>query len=126
MTEPNVNLPSRLRFGLAIFVTLLAVASVAAYFSVRDSWAVAARPDGAASAQTAIEELELPPGQHRAEFQTSCATCHSPRLAFNQPTFPREKWDEIVHKMVAVYGAPITPDAQAHIAEYLTAAQTDR
>ena len=45
-------------------------------------------------------------GPHRDEFQTSCLICHSARLPFGQPPFGREKWAEIVHKMVAVYGAP--------------------
>ncbi len=36
---------------------------------------------------------------------------------------PREKWVEIVHKMVAVYGAPMTPEEESHVVDYLLAAR---
>jgi hypothetical protein len=51
----------------------------------------------------------------------ACTLCHSPRLAFTQPGFPEKKWGEVVHKMVAVYGAPISPGEERKIAAYLTA-----
>ncbi len=58
-------------------------------------------------------DIELPEGPHRDEFQTSCLICHSARLPLGQPPFDREKWAEIVHKMVAVYGAPMTPEDES-------------
>jgi hypothetical protein len=67
------------------------------------------------------EDMELPPGPHRERFQVACTICHSPRLAFTQPHFPEKKWAEVVHKMVAVYGAPISPQEEREIAGYLTA-----
>jgi hypothetical protein len=67
------------------------------------------------------EEMELPPGPHRERFQVACTVCHSPRLAFTQPLFAEKKWAEVVHKMVAVYGAPISPQEEREIAGYLTA-----
>ncbi|MCE9562962.1 MAG: hypothetical protein K8U57_13040 [Planctomycetes bacterium] len=107
---------------------LLAMAGVASYFGVRAAWTPDARPDGpaAASAPAMVDEVELPPGPHRDEFQRTCVLCHSPRLALNQPTLTREKWGETVHKMVSAYGAPLTPDGEAQIVEYLVAAQGDR
>ena len=52
--------------------------------------------------------------------------CHSPRLALSQPTFPEEKWAEIVHKMVAAYGAPVTKDDEHRVVTYMMAVQTAR
>ncbi len=62
---------------------------------------------------------DLPLGPHREEFAVSCTICHSTRLIANQPHFPQKKWGEIVHKMVDVYGAPLAPDDEARIVEYL-------
>ena len=128
MAESNENARGRLRFAVALSGTLLVAAAGVSYYAVRDSWAVAARPDGAASASATatVDEVELPPGPHRAEFQSSCVTCHSPRLALSQPTLTREKWGETVHKMVSAYGAPLTPDAEVQVVDYLLAAQADR
>jgi mono/diheme cytochrome c family protein len=126
VAETNVNTSGRLWFGLALAGTLLAAATLAAYLGVRNSWAVAPRPDEKSSAPAIVDEVELPPGPHRAEFQTSCVICHSPRLALAQPTLPREKWSEVVHKMVAAYGAALSPDDEAHVVDYLVAVQSDR
>ena len=38
-----------------------------------------------------------------------------------QPRFPRKVWKAEVHKMVDVYGAPISESDQAQIVDYLTA-----
>ncbi len=62
---------------------------------------------------------DLPLGPHREEFAVSCTICHSTRLVANQPYFPQKKWAEIVHKMVFVYGAPLAPDDESRIVEYL-------
>jgi hypothetical protein len=67
------------------------------------------------------EEMELPPGPHRERFQVACTVCHSPRLAFTQALLTEKKWAEVVHKMVAVYGAPISPQEERDITSYLTA-----
>jgi mono/diheme cytochrome c family protein len=66
-------------------------------------------------------DVELPEGPHRDEFQTSCLICHSARLPLGQPRFGRERWAEIVHKMVAAYGAPVTPEQQDEVVDYLLA-----
>jgi hypothetical protein len=65
--------------------------------------------------------LKLPPGPHRDRFQVSCTLCHSPRLALTQPPFPEKEWAEVVHKMVATYGAPLDPEEEREVVAYLTA-----
>ena len=62
----------------------------------------------------------IPDGPNRAQFQALCRLCHSPRLVLTQPRFPEKKWAEVVHKMVAVYGAPIPPEEERAIVQYLT------
>ena len=68
-------------------------------------------------------DLELPEGPHRDEFQTSCLICHSARLPLSQPPFSREQWTAIVHKMAAVYGAPMTLEDESRVVDYLLAAR---
>ena len=72
------------------------------------------------------DDVELPSGPHVQTFQTACVICHSPRLALNQPTLSQEKWTEVVHKMVAVYGEPIVPADERLIVEYIVAVQAGR
>jgi hypothetical protein len=65
--------------------------------------------------------LAIPDGPNREQFQALCRLCHSPRLVLTQPRLPEKKWGEVVHKMVAVYGAPIPPEQERDIVAYLTA-----
>jgi hypothetical protein len=65
------------------------------------------------------DEPEIPSGPHRDTFASRCTSCHSPRLVANQPLFPREKWSEVVHKMVTAYGAPVSPAQEPEIVDYL-------
>lgn len=65
-------------------------------------------------------EPELPPGSHQELFRVRCVICHSPRLVLTQPRLSAEKWREVVHKMVVMYGAPVEPDEEAAIVAYLT------
>jgi hypothetical protein len=65
----------------------------------------------------------IPVGPNQAQFQALCRLCHSPRLALTQPRLPGKKWAEVVHKMVAVYGAPIPAEQEREIVTYLTAVQ---
>src|SRR5208282_5970049 len=104
----------RQRFGLALAVVLGLIA--------------ARRPDPEVVAMSGVAadpawDIELPEGPHRDEFQTSCLICHSARLPLGQPPFGREKWAEVVHKMVAVYGAPITSEDESRVVDYLLAAR---
>jgi hypothetical protein len=71
-------------------------------------------------------EPVLPPGPHQDEFLNNCTACHSTRLTLTQPVFPKAKWTEVVHKMVATYGAKITPEVEEQIAQYLVAVKGPR
>lgn len=62
---------------------------------------------------------DLPSGPSRETFVNNCTTCHSARLVLNQPGFSRDKWLEIVRKMVTSYGAPLDAEDEPGIADYL-------
>ena len=62
---------------------------------------------------------DLPPGPGQRVFATQCVICHSPRYVLNQPVFPRKTWTAEVHKMVKGYGAPIAPEQEKEIVNYL-------
>lgn len=128
MSDSSIDPAGRQRFGLWLAGSLLVIAGAVSYLTMGDRWTISSRPDESASATSVAlpEDVVLPPGPHRGEFQTSCVICHSPRLAFSQPTFAQEKWAEIVHKMVAAYGAPITKDDEQRIVAYMMAVQTVR
>jgi sulfite dehydrogenase (cytochrome) subunit B len=64
---------------------------------------------------------DLPPGPYQDVFATQCVICHSPRYVINQPAFPRKTWTAEVHKMVKSYGAPIDPQQEREIVDYLVA-----
>ncbi len=127
--EQDADAPRRGRFGLTLAVALALCAAAFSYFGTRDSWVTAApNPESTAVSTAGIVadpawDLVLPEGPNREEFQTSCLICHSARLPLGQPRFKREKWVEVVHKMVAVYGAPMTPDDEAKVVEYLLVAR---
>ncbi len=120
---------ARQRFGLVLSIVLGLIAAGISYFGTRDVWSVAERPSDAlvvARSDLAADpawDIELPEGPHRDEFQSSCLICHSARLPFGQPPFGREKWTEIVHKMAAVYGAPVTTEDESRVVDYLLAAR---
>ena len=117
----------RQRFGLLLAGVLAVIATVVSHFGTTDTWEPASSPPGdrieVASLVPAdpAEDIELPPGPNRSEFQTSCLICHSARLPLGQPPFPRKKWGEIVHKMVAAYGASLTPADEPRVVDYLLA-----
>jgi hypothetical protein len=117
----------RQRFGLILAVGLGAIATGFSYFGTRDTWVTAGRrPDAEVVATSGVAadpawDLELPAGPHRGEFETSCLICHSARLPLSQPAFQRQSWVEIVHKMVAAYGAPLTPQDESQVVDYLLA-----
>jgi mono/diheme cytochrome c family protein len=64
---------------------------------------------------------DLPPGPYQDVFATQCVICHSPRYVINQPAFPRKTWTAEVYKMVKSYGAPIDPQQEREIVDYLVA-----
>ena len=119
----------RQRFGLVLTAALGLIAALVCYLGIQDTWIVVdRRPDREVAATPAVAvdpawDIELPEGPNRDEFQTSCLICHSARLPLGQPPFGREKWAEVVHKMAAVYGAPINSEEESRVVDYLLAAR---
>ena len=108
----------------SMFVLLIALALVAS--------AASQQPDTPSKARkvskSAVEEitlpnypLDVPPGPNLAAFQQHCLLCHSARYVTMQPHFSQTVWEKEVKKMVDAYGAPITPEEQKQIVEYLVA-----
>ncbi len=128
---PGAIVSRRQRFGLILVGGVGLIASVVAYFGTRDTWTTTTQgletsaEAGVVATQVADADdaSDLPDGPNRDEFQSSCLICHSVRLPLDQPLFGREKWAEIVHKMVASYGAPLAPDDEARVVDYLLAAR---
>jgi hypothetical protein len=93
-------------------------------------WAILASPSTAGTPApaklVAPPEVDLPlgdavfpegPGVHA--ISDNCVACHSVDHVLNQPSLPRENWEEVVHKMVRAYKAPISPEDQERIVDYL-------
>ncbi|MEA1673843.1 hypothetical protein [Nitrospirillum sp. BR 11163] len=59
------------------------------------------------------------PGTDAAAINNNCLTCHSAGMVLRQPPFPREKWAEIVNKMIQTYKAPIDAGDVPAIVDYL-------
>ncbi len=125
--DHHADATRRQRFGLLLASGLGLIAAGFSYVGTRDTWVTADRRPDSEPVTTAGEapdpawDVPLPVGPHRDEFETSCLICHSARLPLGQPKFPRQKWVEIVHKMVAVYGAPLTPEDESEVVDYLLA-----
>jgi hypothetical protein len=125
MTDSARIAAHRQRLGLIVLGVLGLVAGGLSFLGTRDSWQAAATPTSASVAGPfgTINEPALPSGPHQAAFQSGCIICHSARLPLTQPQLSREKWIEVVHKMAAAYGAPVSRDEEAEIVEYLLAVQ---
>jgi len=117
--------PQRVAVVLTVLVGVIATA--VAYLGTRENPQAPVSPSAAPAdttlpVQTIVlpqDEPELPPGPDQRTFATSCTICHSTRLVMTQPPFPRKEWAEVVHKMVKTYGAPIAPEAEQQIVDYL-------
>ena len=130
-TGSNDSPPRGKRWPLAALAAavaaLLVAAGVTSYFGARPRPLPAPEEPASAAADPVVridlphEDFPAPPGPDRERFQVNCTVCHSPRLAFTQPPLPEKKWQEVVHKMVAVYGAPIAADEERRIVSYLSA-----
>jgi len=58
------------------------------------------------------------PGGDKADaINNNCVACHSAGMVLNQPSLSKAAWTSEVHKMIAVYKAPVSAaDADAVIA----------
>jgi len=55
-----------------------------------------------------------------AKAKTNCVACHSAEyMLYQPPTAPRIYWDAMVHRMKAVFKAPIDDAEMAAIVDYL-------
>ncbi|MHB1349788.1 MAG: cytochrome c [Desulfobacteraceae bacterium] len=64
---------------------------------------------------------ELKEGTGKDKVLTLCGICHSPDYIPMQPPLPAKTWDSEVHKMIKVFGAPITEEDAKIISSYLAA-----
>jgi hypothetical protein len=114
--------------GPALLLGLFAGGAVVAYLGIGGSESPAPTAKAApgqvgpvVSIDLPYEEIAIPPGPHRERFRIACTLCHSPRLTFRQPPLSAKQWGAVVHKMAAVYGAPINLGEEKDIVAYLTA-----
>ncbi len=64
----------------------------------------------------------LAPGPGMEVARANCGLCHSTDYIVRQPRSNAAQWQAEVTKMVKVYGAPINPDNEKTIVEYLASA----
>ncbi len=64
-------------------------------------------------------EPNPPKDPHLEPFVSNCSGCHSVRLTLTQPDLPAAKWNEVVQKMITVYGAKIEQPDVEKIVQYL-------
>ena len=90
--------------------------------------ALAAAPPAAAPSPMTFhsEKVELPTGDRAfpggdkaAAINNNCVPCHSAGMVLNQPALTKAEWAGEVHKMANVYKAPVSPEDQAAIIDYL-------
>jgi cytochrome c553 len=63
---------------------------------------------------------QLFPGPGADAINNNCLACHSADHVLNQPSLPRQGWEEIVNKMIDSYKAPISSKDAAAIVDYLS------
>ncbi len=67
-----------------------------------------------------LATLKAGPGMEVAK--ASCAVCHSTDYIVLQPRGDAKHWQAVVTKMIKVYGAPIAPESEKTVVEYLSSA----
>lgn len=102
--------------------------TVAVSCSKKEAETSAAAAKGEASAPGVVHRIDLPKYQPnlpdaegRDVFATACLSCHSTAYIGMQPPLTAAKWEEVVHKMQKVYGAPIAEEQVKPIVTYLMA-----
>jgi mono/diheme cytochrome c family protein len=64
-------------------------------------------------------DATVPPGPGADAVNNNCLACHSADHLMSQPSLPKDTWDEVVHKMITAYKAPISPEDATAIVDYL-------
>ena len=68
------------------------------------------------------EKVKLKEGTGVQLVRANCVACHSlDYIPLNSPFLDHKGWEATVTKMVKAYGAPIKPEDQGPIADYLAA-----
>jgi len=66
------------------------------------------------------QNVKLKDGPGVDKVRQSCVACHSlDYIPLNSPFLDQKGWEAVVTKMSKAFGAPIKPEDQAPIAEYL-------
>jgi hypothetical protein len=84
-----------------------------------------AYPVGATSIKLKSTKVEYPTsdvmftGDGADAINNNCLAWHSADHVLYQSLLSRETWEEVVHKMVTAYKAPISPNDEKRIVEYL-------
>ncbi len=74
---------------------------------------------GVNTADLPPDKVEFRPGPGLDTVRANCITCHSAQYIYTQPPLSREQWKAEVVKMRSAYGAPIPPEAENTIVDYL-------
>ena len=83
---------------------------------------VLAAPIGAKDLQIPPDTVQLTPSPlpGYAKAQASCTMCHSAEyMRYQPPSAARPYWDAMVHRMKAVFKAPIADEDMPEIVDYL-------
>jgi cytochrome c5 len=64
-------------------------------------------------------DATVPPGPGADAVNNNCLACHSADHLMSQPSLSKDQWDEVVHKMITAYKAPISPQDATAIVDYL-------
>jgi len=74
----------------------------------------------AAAAHAGEEKVRLQDGPGAQVVRNNCVACHSlDYIPLNSPFLDHKGWEAVVTKMVKAFGAPIKPEDQGPIADYL-------
>jgi len=63
---------------------------------------------------------QLLPDPGADAINNNCLACHSADHILNQPSLPRQSWEEVVNKMIDAYKAPISSKDAVAIVDYLS------
>lgn len=113
--------------GLLAFALFGLLGTAVAYYGIQDQSGAPAVAKVQVSAPSGyitrivlpVDDTPIPDGPHRDEFRVACTVCHSPRLVFTQPLLTEKQWTAVVHKMTAKYGAPLSPEAEKRLIQYV-------
>lgn len=74
----------------------------------------------AAVAWAGEEKVKLKDGPGVQQVRANCVACHSlDYIPLNSPFLDHKGWEATVTKMVKAFGAPVKPEDQGPIADYL-------